>query len=168
MVIPSTPGLPLLRRTRFHALARFSRLHTSSINCSVTAGLSGAGFATNGSAPWWPLTGGSPRFTGSKASEYWICCRVPFMSRQSYLPLPIVRAFGPRSRLGLSVAPPFGLGVPHSPCRRLGLLCRLLTPAPRSGHLAVPSVPSSEHAAGLPREVRSPSPHPRRIYSPGP
>jgi len=37
------------------------------------------------------------------------------------------------------------------PCRRLGLLRRLLTPAPRSGHLAVPSVPRSEHAAGLPR-----------------
>jgi len=35
------------------------------------------------------------------------------MSRQSYLPLPIVRAFGHRSRLGLSVAPPFGFGVPH-------------------------------------------------------
>jgi len=48
------------------------------------------------------------------------------MSRQSYLPLPIVRAFGHRSRLGLSVAPPFGLGVPHEPCRQHGLLCPLL------------------------------------------
>ena len=28
-----------------------------------------------------------------------------------------VRAFGHRSRLGLSVAPPFGLGVPPYPCR---------------------------------------------------
>jgi len=35
------------------------------------------------------------------------------MSRQSYLPLLLVRAFGHRSRLGLSVAPPFGFGVPH-------------------------------------------------------
>jgi len=35
------------------------------------------------------------------------------MSCQSYLPLSIVRAFGHRSRLGLSVAPPFGFGVPH-------------------------------------------------------
>src|SRR6266436_505926 len=51
---------------------------------------------------------------------------------QSYLPLLIVRAFGHRFRLGLSVAPPFGCGVPHYPCRRLGLLCLLLTPAPRS------------------------------------
>src|SRR5215472_6868736 len=114
MVIPSTPGLPLFRRTRFHALTRFSRLHTSSINCSVTAGLSGAGFATNGSVPWEPPNGVSPRSTGSKASTYWICCRFPLMSRQAYLPLPVVRAFGPRSRLGLSVAPPFGVGVPTS------------------------------------------------------
>src|SRR6516165_3483257 len=44
MVIPSTPGPPLFCRTRFHALTRFSRLHTSSINCSVTAELSGAGW----------------------------------------------------------------------------------------------------------------------------
>jgi len=47
-----TPGPPLFCRTRFHALTRFSRLHTSSINCSVTAELSGAGFATNGSVRW--------------------------------------------------------------------------------------------------------------------
>src|ERR1700757_2048619 len=52
MVIPSTPGPPMFCRTRFHALTRFSRLHTSSIDCSVSAELSVAGFATNGSAPW--------------------------------------------------------------------------------------------------------------------
>src|SRR6516162_7232513 len=62
------------------------------------------------------------------------------MSRQSYLPLPLVRAFGHRFRLGLSVAPPFGLGVPHSPCRRLGLLRPLLTSAARSDGLSVVSV----------------------------
>src|SRR6267143_3462260 len=107
MVIPSTPGLPLFLRTRFHALTRFSRSHTSSINCSVEAGLSDVGFATNGSVPSYPLTGVSPWSAGSKASEYWSFCRVPLMSCQSYLPLPIVRAFGHRSRLGLSVAPPF-------------------------------------------------------------
>ena len=58
---------------------------------------------------------------------------------QSYLPLPIVRAFTHRSRLGLSVAPPFGLECLNQPCRLHGLLCPLLTPAPRSGPLAVPS-----------------------------
>src|SRR5215475_7699498 len=35
--------------------------------------------------------------------------RSPFLRCQSYLPLPIVRAFVRRFRLGLSVAPPFGL-----------------------------------------------------------
>src|SRR5580704_12300039 len=50
MVIPSTPGLPLLLRTRFHALSRFPRSHTSSISCSAKAGLSGAGFVINGPA----------------------------------------------------------------------------------------------------------------------
>ena len=70
MVIPSTPGLPWFLRTRFLALWRFSPSHTFSISCSVTAGLSGTGFATNGSALGWPLTGVSPRPYGSKASEY--------------------------------------------------------------------------------------------------
>src|SRR6516165_5537830 len=109
MVIPSTPGLPLLLRTRFHAASRFSRLHTVSISCSVQAGLSGAGFATNGSAPAQPLIGASPRPVGSRASTYWVFCRFPLMSCQYYFPLPIVRAFGDRSQRGLSVAPPFGL-----------------------------------------------------------
>src|SRR5881392_1722201 len=66
-------------------------------------------------------------------------CRCPLMSRAAYLPFPLlplrgtVRAFDPRSRLGLSVAPPFGLGVPHEPCRRQDLLCPLLTSATQSG-----------------------------------
>jgi hypothetical protein len=77
------------------------------------AGLWGADFATTGSVPWQPPTGVSPWCAGFKASEYWFFCRIPLMSRQSYLPLPIVRAFGHRFRLGLSVAPPFGFGVPH-------------------------------------------------------
>ena len=64
------------------------------------------------------------------------------MSCQSYLPLPIVRAFVHRFRLGRSVAPPFGLGVPQWPRRQHDLLCPLLTSAPRSGGLSAPSVPS--------------------------
>ena len=83
------------------------------MSCSVTAGLSGVGFAASGSALGYPPTGASPRSFGPKASEYWVFCRIPLMSCQSYLPLPIVRAFSHRSRLGLSVAPPFGLGVPQ-------------------------------------------------------
>jgi hypothetical protein len=76
MVIPSTPGLPRFLRKRFHALWRFSPSHTSSISCSVTAGLSGAGFATNGSALGSPLTAVSPRPCGSRASEYGVLCRL--------------------------------------------------------------------------------------------
>src|SRR6516162_5771767 len=120
MVIPSTPALPWFRRTRFHALTRFSRLHTSSINCSVTAGLSGAGFATHGSVPWELPSGVSPRSSGSKASTYWICCRFPLMSRQAYLFLPIVRGFSDRFHLALSIVSHFGFVVPHYPSRRLG------------------------------------------------
>ena len=45
MVLPSTPGAPLLDRTRCHAASRFSRSHTSSISAS-SAGLSGP------ASPW--------------------------------------------------------------------------------------------------------------------
>jgi len=86
---------------------------TEQISCSAQAGRSGAGFATGGSVPWCPRLGASPRPSETKASEYWIFCRVLLMSCPSYLPLSIVRAFGPRFRLDLSVAPPFSLGVPH-------------------------------------------------------
>ena len=66
--------------------------------CSVKAGLSGAGFATTGSAPWEPVTRASPWCADAKASEHWIVCCIPVMSRQAYLPLPVVRAFGQRFR----------------------------------------------------------------------
>src|SRR5258707_1862143 len=58
-----------------------------------------------------------------------------------FLQLPItVRAFRHRSRLSLSVAPPFGIGVPHELRRRHDLLCPLLTSARRSAHLSARSV----------------------------
>src|ERR1700732_5319779 len=63
-----------------------------------------------------------------------------FLRSMSYSPLLLVRAFDHRSRLGLSVAPPFGLGVPQYPCRRHGPLRPLLTSALRSGGLAASSV----------------------------
>ena len=84
---------------------------------SIGLGLQGRAFGCWLRHEWFgPLViadRGFTRATYSKASEYWVFCRLPLMSCQSYLPLPIVRAFGHRSRLGLSVAPPFGLGVPH-------------------------------------------------------
>lgn len=42
----------LVASNAFPRCSRFSRLHTVSISCSVQAGLSGADFATSGSAPW--------------------------------------------------------------------------------------------------------------------
>src|ERR1700730_6822191 len=63
-----------------------------------------------------------------------------FLRSMSYSPLLLVRAFDHRSRLGLSVAPPFGLGVPQYPCRRHGPLRPLLTSALRSDCLSAASV----------------------------
>jgi len=64
------------------------------MRCSIVAGLSGAGFATSGSALGYPPTGASPRSCDSETSEYWIFCRFPLMSCQSYLPS---QSFGPSS-----------------------------------------------------------------------
>ena len=95
-------------RTRCHARTRFSRSHTSSIRCVVVAGLSGSATATTGSTPGSRAIGGSPLSLSSRASSRRVFCRSPVTRCQSYLPLPIVRAFDHRFRLGLSVAPPFG------------------------------------------------------------
>src|SRR6266436_10158457 len=107
IVIPSTPGLPLLLRTRFHALSRFPRSHTSSINCSTQAGLSGTGFATSG-----PLVTANRGFTpvfwyqGQRVLEL-----LPLSTHELPFLLATLGRSGLRSsfRLGLSVAPPFGL-----------------------------------------------------------
>ena len=47
----------------------------------------------SGSALGDPTARVSPRPFGAKASESWVFCRFPLMRGQSYLPLPIVRAF---------------------------------------------------------------------------
>ena len=57
--------------------------------------------------------------------------------------LPSRLLFGPSATVPGSaylLTPPFGLGVPHEPCRRHDLLCRLLTSAPRSDRLPTISV----------------------------
>src|SRR5438046_8358236 len=104
--------------------------------------LSGLRFSTSVSVPSPVVFGASLLLSPGKASTSCsgrFFCRCPLMSRAAYLPFPLfplrgtVRAFDPRSRLGLSVAPPFGLGVPHEPCRRQDLLCPLLTSATQSG-----------------------------------
>ena len=109
IVLPSTPGLPLLPWTCFQAFTRLFRSHTSSISRSSRAGLSVSRFTADGSVPCWTRLGASPFDTSTKASRCWIFCRCPSMSCGPYLPLSSVRAFDHRSRLGLSVRSVFRL-----------------------------------------------------------
>src|SRR5207248_5770773 len=106
------------------------------------ARLSDLRFATSVSVPCTTAFGASLLLSVGKASTSCsgrFFCRCPLMSRAAYLPFPLfplrgtVWAFEHRSRPGLSVAPPFGIGVPHEPCRRQDLLCPLLTSATQSG-----------------------------------
>src|SRR5262249_17531897 len=106
-------------------------------------------FATGVSVPRPTAVGASLLLSAGKASTTcsgWFFCRCPLVSRATYLPFPsiplrgTVRAFDHRSRLGLSVSPPFGFGVPHWPCRLHDLLCPLLTSAARSRGIASPPV----------------------------
>ena len=59
--------------------------------------------------------------------------RLSSMSYESYWPLLTVRAFDPRFRFGLSVAPPFGLGVPIT--RFLFVRSRFCSTLPSDAHL---------------------------------
>ncbi|MGF6313358.1 hypothetical protein ABIB82_007496 [Bradyrhizobium sp. i1.8.4] len=99
MVIPSTPGLPLFLLTRFHALSRFSRSHTSSISRSVKAEFSVADFAMNGSVS---RRGFTPvlRFQGQ---HLLVVLPLSIHEIPVLLALSIVRAFSHRFRLRLSV-----------------------------------------------------------------
>src|ERR1017187_4913516 len=108
-VIPSTPGLPLLAFTRRNAAFRFSRSHTSSINRFVLAGFSVPFIAPDASVPPLPASRASPVSAEEKSSCLWIFCCLSSLRFMAYWPLLLVRAFSHRSRLGLSVAPPFGV-----------------------------------------------------------
>src|SRR5215469_8778542 len=144
MVLPSTPGLPWLERTRCHACSRFSRSHTSSIRDSPVTGFSGPRFAVGDSVPSRSASGVSPRPSVMKASgscSYWIFGRLSPMSREAYWPL---QSFGPSAARSRSCEPwpflPFRASVPLERTDGFGLLCPLLTPAPGSGSLTAPSV----------------------------
>src|SRR5215475_2297647 len=143
MVRPSTPALPWFSRTRFHARKRLARAQTSSINPSSLAGRSGALAAVRSSSPCWLGLGTSSLSPAMKASDNclsWMFCRCLRLRRASYLPLPIVQAFGQRSRCCLAVCRPFRLPVPYEPYRLPDLLCPLLTSVAWSGSLAGSSV----------------------------
>ena len=137
MVIPSTPGLPLFLRTRFHALSRFSRSHTSSISCSAEAGLSGAGFATSGSAPW---DCGVQGFTPTFRRQGQCNCLPSFLPRSTH-ELPVLLAAPNRSGLR-----------PSFPARPI--CCSAFRPwsASLASPTAWPTMPSADFCAA----VRSP------------
>src|ERR1041385_4178951 len=88
-VIPSTPALPLLALTRANACLQFSRPQTSSINCSVMAGLSVPRFPPDDSVPSTEDFGASLPLSSMKASSSWFFCRLSSMSRAAYSPLPL-------------------------------------------------------------------------------
>src|SRR6516164_6390446 len=140
-VIPSTPGLPLLALTCRNAAFRFSRSHTASIHRFVLAGFSGSLVAPDDSVSSLPASRASPVSTQEKSSSSWMFCCSSSLRLMSYWPLLLVRAFGHRSRLGLSIAPPFGFGsasLALPTCH--DLLRPLLTSAPRSSCLLTASV----------------------------
>jgi hypothetical protein len=115
------PGLPLFALTRAHACLQFSAWQISSLSWSELAGLSVSCFANLDSVPRRELSRASLFPVSGKASH--CCsgffCRLSSLSRTAYSSLSLsssrrtVRAFDRRSRLSLSVAPPFGFGVPH-------------------------------------------------------
>ena len=88
-VMPSTPGLPLLALTRRNACLQFSRSQTSSISCSVIAGLLVVHFAVNDSVPSRAALGDSLLLSAGKASTSWFFCRLSLVSRAAYSPLPL-------------------------------------------------------------------------------
>src|SRR6204780_1744151 len=102
------PGLPLLAFTRCNAAFRFSRSHTSSINRFVLAGFSVPFIAPDDSVSSLSAVRASPVGAEEKSSSSWIFCCLSSLRFMTYWPLLLVRAFGRRSQLGLSIAPPFG------------------------------------------------------------
>src|SRR5213083_2712746 len=110
MVIPSTPGPPLLLRTRFHALSRFPRSHTSSINCSAQSRAFGCWLRHGWFGPLVTANRGfTPafRYQGQRVLDL-----LPLSTHELPVLLATLNRSGLQSsfRLGLSVAPPFGLG----------------------------------------------------------
>src|SRR5262252_5633115 len=108
--MPSIPGLPLFALTRANACLQFSHSQIYSINRSELAGLSVLCFAADDSVPRRELSRASLLPVSGKASACcsWFFCRWSSLSRTAYLSLSLsslrrtVRAFGHRSRLGLS------------------------------------------------------------------
>ena len=87
--MPSTPGLPLLALTRFHARLQFSPAQTSSLNDSAMAGFSVPRFAADDSVPAGTAFAVSPLSSSPQANTSWFFCRLSSPSRAPYSPLPL-------------------------------------------------------------------------------
>src|ERR1017187_3082019 len=75
----------------------------------MRAGFSVPVIAPDGSAPSLPASRASPVSAEEKSSSIWVFCCLSSLRLMAYWPLLLVRAFGHRFRLGLSIAPPFGI-----------------------------------------------------------
>src|ERR1039457_3799912 len=75
----------------------------------MRAGFSVPVTAPDGSAPSLPASRASPVSAEEKSSSIWVFCCLSSLRLTAYWPLLLVRAFGHRFRLGLSIAPPFGI-----------------------------------------------------------
>src|ERR1035437_6058064 len=91
--MPSTPALPLLAFTCRNASFRFSRSHTSSINRSVLAGLSGPFVAIDDSVSSPATPRAAPVSAEEKSSSIWIFCCRSSVRLMACSPLLLVRAF---------------------------------------------------------------------------
>ena len=105
------------------------------------AGLWVSRFARRDSVPTCSASEVSPRPAVRKARHYWIFSRMSPLSHESDSPS---QSFGPSAARSRSCEPwpflPFRASVPLERTDGCGLLCPLLTPAPRSGSLTAPSV----------------------------
>src|ERR1022692_5246934 len=75
----------------------------------MRAGFSVPVIAPDGSAPSLPASRASPISAEEKSSSICVFCCLSSLRLMAYWPLLLVRAFGHRFRLGLSIAPPFGI-----------------------------------------------------------
>src|ERR1017187_952284 len=104
---PPTPATPPCVRS-VHGGSRRLRWHSSNKD-GMRGGFSVPAIAPDGSAPSLPASRASPVSAEEKSSSIWVFCCLSSLRLMAYWPLLLVRAFGHRFRLGLSIAPPFGI-----------------------------------------------------------
>jgi hypothetical protein len=103
--MPSTPGLPLLALTPFHARLQFSRSQSSSIHGSVMAGFSVPRFAADDSVPGERNFGASPLASSPQANCSWFF--LPLVVHESRRLLAAPFTLLAEDRLGLRQLPAY-------------------------------------------------------------